>query len=156
MSAVILITPVVVNWSVYSAAITASAAVMGLKILKEQILRDECSLEETATEKSIEIPLDNAKIIEQSMKRNESITVKGREITATFIKDPRGECKVVVTGKDLSHEEIEKRGRELVRKVNQEYARTLVKEELKKKGFNLIKEETAKDGTIRISVRKWN
>lgn len=158
MSGIVCITPLlavsgVAGWSIYAAAIAATAAGMGLKILAERA--GDVDLETETERNTVELPLENAKVVEQSLQRASRVRVQGDDIEITFIKDPRGDCKVEVTGETLSCDELRVRGQEMIQKVNQEYTRIRIKEELKKKGYTLEKEEQEEDGTIRLTVGKW-
>ncbi len=158
MSGIVCITPLiavsgVAGWSVYAAAIAATAAGMGLRILAEKM--EEVDQEAETERNTVELPLENAKVVEQTLQRASRVRVQGDGFEITFIKDPRGDCKVEVTGETLSCEELRARGQEMIQKVNQEYARIRIKEELKKKGYVLEKEEQQEDGTIRLTVGKW-
>jgi hypothetical protein len=157
MSGIICITPLiavsgVAGWAIYGAAIAAAAAGLGLQVLADKQETD--AAESQPLSNTVQIPIDTAKVVEQSLQRNERIVVKDENIEIAFIKNPRGDCRVEVTGEELSCEELKRRGEKVVKRVNQEYARIRVKQELKKKGFILEKEDVDEDGTIRLTVGK--
>lgn len=152
MSVVFVVAPMVVaGWPLLCGAAAAAAGALGYKALA----REEIIEAEDATERFVEIPIEDSQVIAESMARESQFAIRKEDVTATFSRSADGRCTVHVAGQNKTEEELSAIGRELVGKVTQQYAYNKVVTELKTQGFTVTSEEVTNDQAIRIHVSKY-
>ena len=153
MSAVIILTPVIIGgWPSIMAAIAGAASALGL-VVRQQVKEEQ--RQEQAVEQSVEVELANSEVIAQNLATDkEMVLVKG-DIEIRVGRDERGRCRVCAKGKGKSKTELEQIAREFSQKLTQCFIYNRVATELKNKGFQMVNEEVMEDQSIRINVRRW-
>ena len=152
VSVVFVVAPMVVaGWPIMCAAIAAAAGALGYKALASGNTVES----ERESECWVEIPIEDSQIIAESMARESQFTINKDDLTATFSRSADGRCVVHVSGENMSDEQLQSVGRELVGRVTQQYAYNKVVTELKSQGFTVTDEEVTADQAIRIHVTKY-
>lgn len=154
MSVVFMVTPMVIaGWPLLCGAVAAAAGTLGYKALTHDQV--DGVVEDTSTERWVDIPLDDSQVIADSMARESQFTIRKDDITASFSRAADGRCSVHVSGENKSEAQLSAIGQELVGRVTQQYAYNKVVSELKAQGFTVTAEEVTNDQAIRIRVSKY-
>ncbi|MEW6556992.1 MAG: hypothetical protein AB1349_06525 [Elusimicrobiota bacterium] len=151
MSAVSVLTPVLVNvaWPVITAAVAGALTSIGYNVV-----RPAARVKGTDdVKKSVELELKNASAVGEKLGEEEELVLENGPVTVSFKKDAEGKCKVCVSGRGKSDEELKALGTEISNRIVQTYVHQKITQELKKRGFTM-KEEKLADGTIKLSVKK--
>jgi len=155
MSAIIILTPIVsAAWPAFSSAIVTAAAGLGFSMHAAKAA-DDLKKQEEKKKETVELDIQNSKIITDAIAKEDEITFVKDDISLTFRKDARGKCSICVAGEGRSRGELREIGNEAARKVVQEYVHSKVMSELKQRGFEIAEEEVAADKTIHLTVRRW-
>ncbi len=151
MSAIFVVVPVLMSagWPAVQAAAIAAATALGFT------QREELSSQEEKKVERVEVEVEGASIIGDTLSREQELTFEKEGIVVTFYKDIRGRCGVQVCGEGLSRNQLLRLGRQISQRLIQEYVREKVIGELKKRGFQMVEEAVAPDRSIRLTVRKW-
>lgn len=150
MSAVIVLAPIVVaSWPVLASAVVAAAASAGFRIAR----RDPPGAQRKAAQ-SVELSMENASVVADSLSPDEKVAVERSGVRVTFSRDARGGFRTCVEG-DLSKDELRAVGEDLSGRVIQQYVYRRLSQELGRSGFSTVAEEKAPDGAIRLRVRRY-
>jgi hypothetical protein len=154
MSAVIILTPVIIaNWATIAAAVAGAASAIGL-VVKETVKQD-IAQQVQATEQTVEVELAHSEIIAKNLALEKEIVLTKGDIEIRVGRDERGRCKVCVKGKGRTKAELKQIAEEFSQKMTQCFVYNRVATELKNKGFQMVNEEVMDDQSIRINVRRW-
>lgn len=154
MSAFVVMVPAVIGGPAFAAAVAVAGVAMGLKAISAATQEQAsvcCEKGET-----VEVGLDSSHTMAETLEEGEVLPLEGNGFKVDFVKSPRGDCLMRVTGEGKSKADLEQLGRDLLNRVTQQYAYQKITTELKKKGFSLVKETVEEDQTIKITVRKWS
>ncbi len=157
MSAVIIITPVVIaSWPAITAAVAGAASAVGLMVghtVKERVA--DALAENEQVENQVEVELEDSEVLTKGMAREEEIVLTKGDIELRVTRDERGRCKVCAKGAGHSEAELKQIAEQFVKKMTQCFIYNRVASELKNKGFQMVNEEVMEDETIRLNVRRW-
>ena len=149
MSAVVVLAPLVVaSWPVLASAVVAAAAAAGFLVVKEKEVRKKAPL------RSVELSMENAEVIADSLSPDQEIVVEREGVRVRFARDARGGFRTCVEG-DLDKERLRAIGEELSGQVIQQYVYRRLSQELGQSGFTKVEEERTPDGSIRLHVRRY-
>jgi hypothetical protein len=150
MSAVVVLAPLVVaSWPVLASAVVAAAASAGFRVVR----KEEPQLKKAA-KNSVDLAMENADVVADSLSPDQQIVVERNGIRVSFSRDARGHFKTCAEG-DASKEELKKIGEDLSGRVIQQYVYRRLSQELGQSGFSTVSEEKAPDGAIRLHVRRY-
>jgi hypothetical protein len=154
MSAVVILTPVVVaGWPTIVAAVAGAASALGL-VVKETV-KQEVAQQEQAAQQSVEVELSNSEVITKNLALEKEIVLTKGDIEIRVNRDERSRCSVCVKGKGRTKAELKQIAEEFSQKMTQCFVYNRVATELKNKGFQMVNEEVMDDKSIRINVRRW-
>ncbi len=149
MSAVVVLAPVVVaSWPVLASAVVAAAAATGFRVVREP------KAAAAAKRESVELTLENADVVAESMSPDEKIVVERQDVRVTFSRDARGRFRTCVEG-GLSKDRLRAVGEEISGLVIQQYVYRRLSQELGRTGFSTLSEEKSADGSIHLRVRRF-
>lgn len=147
MSCVCVIAPmVIVAWPTLSAAIVAAAVSAGFRIEKNPARDKKLN--------SVEVEVPNAEVLQDAMRRDESMVVERNQVRVIFTRDARGQLKTCVEGPG-SKDELKRIGEDLSGRVIQQFVYQRLTQELSKGGFTMVREEAGPDRSIRLQVRRF-
>lgn len=151
MSAVVVLAPVVVaSWPILASAVVAAAASAGFRVVR----REEPRIRKAAAANSVELSMENAEVVADSLSPDQKIVVERDGVRVVFARDARGSFRTCVEG-DLGKEELRRIGEDLSGRVIQQYVYRRLSQELGRNGFSTVSEEKAPDGAIRLHVRRY-
>jgi ABC-type transporter MlaC component len=154
MSAIIVLTPVIIaNWPVITAAVAGAASAMGL-LVKESISQ-AVEEKQSNVERNVEVELSDSKVLMESMATDQEIVLTKGAIELRVKRDERGRCSVCAKGTGHSEAELKQIAEEFTGKLTQCFVYDKVMRELKNKEFQVVNEEVMEDEGIRIHVRRW-
>ncbi len=154
MSAVLILTPVIISsWPIIATAVAGAASAMGLMI-KESV-KESVKESQTDVEQSVEVELSESQVLAESMATDQEIVLTKGTIELRVRRDERGRCCVCAKGVGHSDAELRQVAEEFTRKLTQCFVYDKVMRELKTKEFQVVNEELTEDGGIRIHVRRW-
>src|ERR1017187_9830979 len=105
MSAVSILTPVVVAaWPVFSAVVAAAATSMGYTVVADVLDRVGPMTATAKTAGRVELQIANTELMTDQLGRDQHITVTRGGVTVTFSRDARGQAKVCVNGTGQTEE----------------------------------------------------
>ncbi|MFC1671646.1 DUF1257 domain-containing protein [Planctomycetota bacterium] len=151
MSAIILL-PVIIPavaaaWPVVATAAAAAAAAMGYASIR--------SSSEVKGGVEVEIPVENSEAVTGDMALGEELVFAKDDVRVIFFRNVEGRVAVKVCGKGKSEDELGAIGREVSRKLVQQYAYHRVVSELKQRNLSVVQEDVEEDGTVRLQVRTY-
>jgi hypothetical protein len=157
MSAVLILTPLVVGggWTAVSAAAAGAAVALGLTVratAKEEIASAE---EEAAVKNAVEVEVKNSEVLENVATEQQIVLRAKGGVELRVKRDARGRCVVCASGKGKTKAELQAVAERFTEKMTQCFVYNRVMTELKAKGFQVMSEERAKDETVNIRVRRW-
>ncbi len=156
MSTVVVLTPVIISsWPAITAAVAGAAAALGLVVKESAKAEVEAQTEVQDAVQTVEVELEESQILAQSVATGNQIVMTKGTIELKVTRDERGRCKVCVSGKGHSKEELKQMGEEFTQKLSQCFVYNRVMSEVKNKGFQVINEELMEDDTVRINIRHW-
>ena len=154
MSAVLILTPVVIGgWPTIVAAVAGAASALGL-VVKETVKQD-IAQQEQAAQQSVEVELSNSEVITKNLALEKEIVLTKGDIEIRVGRDERGRCSICVKGKGRTKAELKQMAEEFSQKMTQCFVYNRVATELRNKGFQMVNEEVMDDKSIRINVRRW-
>lgn len=154
MSAILVLTPIVIgSWPAITAAAAGAAAAMGL-IVKESI-KETAKESQSTVEENVEFELSDSKVLAESMATDQEIVLTKGSINLRVRRDERGRCSVCARGVGHSETELKQIAEEFSKKLTQCFVYDKVVSELKNKEFQVVNEEVMEDESIRIHVRRW-
>lgn len=149
MSAVVVLAPLVVaSWPVLASAVVAAAAAAGFRVVKEKEVLKKAPV------RSVELSMENAEVIADSLSPDQEIVVEREGVRVRFSRSARGGFRTCVEG-DLDKERLREIGEELSGQVIQQYVYRRLSQELGQSGFTRVEEERTPDGSIRLHVRRY-
>lgn len=152
MSAVLILTPVIVSsWPAIAAAVAGAATSMGFAA-KESI-SEAMAVEEE--QNSVEVEVEASEVLSENVATGQEIVLTKDNVELRVKRDERGRCTVCANGKGHSKAELQKMADEFSQKMVQCYTYNRVATELKNKGFQVVNEEMMEDEAVRIHVRRW-
>ena len=156
MSAVSILTPVVVAaWPVFSAVVAAAATSMGYTVVADVLDRVGPMTATAKTAGRVELQIANTELVTDQLGRDQHITVTRGGVTVTFSRDARGQAKVCVNGVGETEEALRALGEELSQRVVQQYVYQRLIDECRARQFLVVEEEVEADKSIRLKVRHW-
>ena len=156
MSAVSILTPVVVAaWPVFSAVVAAAATSMGYTVVADVLDRVGPMTATAKTAGRVELQIANTELVTDQLGRDQHITVTRGGVTVTFSRDARGQAKVCVNGVGETEEALRALGEELSQRVVQQYVYQRLIDECRARQFLVVEEEVEADKIIRLKVRHW-
>lgn len=156
MSAILILTPVVIgSWPVITAAVAGAAAAMGLVVSESVKEAVKESQSDSTVEQSVEVELSDSEVLAESMATDQEIVLTKGTIELRVKRDERGRCSVCAKGIGHSEAELKQVAEEFTQKLTQCYVYDKVVRELKNKEFQVVNEEVMEDESIRIHVRRW-
>ncbi len=159
MSAVLILTPLIVGggWTAISAAAAGAAVALGLTVrsaAKEEIAEARQG-QAVAARNSVEVEVKNSEVLE-NVRTEQQIVLRGQEGVEVRVKrDARGRCVVCASGQGKTKAELKAFAERFTGRMTQCFVYNRVMTELKAKGFQVMSEERAKDETVNIRVRQW-
>ncbi|MHC4640058.1 MAG: DUF1257 domain-containing protein [Planctomycetota bacterium] len=154
MSAILILTPVVIGgWPVIAAAVAGAASAMGL-IVSESV-KETMKESQVDKERNVEIELSDSEVLAESMATDKEIVLTKGTIELRVKRDERGRCSVCAKGIGHSDVELKQIAEEFTQRLTQCFVYDKVVRELKKKEFQVVNEEVLEDESIRIHVRRW-
>lgn len=156
MSAVILISPIVVaGWPVFAAAVASAATSLGYSELAEKATERKTALFARPKRAEVELEVPNSEVVTGQLGRDQKITVYKDGVTITFRRDERGKPTLSVCGTGYSNEDLQAMGEELSRRVIRDYVYSQIKAEIEAKQYTVIDEEIDENHSIHLTVRHW-
>jgi len=157
MSAVLILTPLIVGggWPAISAAAAGAAVALGLSVratAKEGIALAEDGV---AVKESVEVEVKNSEIVENVATDQQIVLQAKGGVEIRVKRDARGRCVVCASGKGKTKAELRQFAQRFTDRMTQCFVYNRVMTELKAKGFQVMSEERAKDETVNIRVRQW-
>ncbi|MFH1768433.1 MAG: DUF1257 domain-containing protein [Candidatus Omnitrophota bacterium] len=148
MSVFFVITPVIASSPLFATAIASVAGAAGFKIFSQ-------SQANSGSRTKVEIPIDENYLLNEVLEKEGNIALKRDDMTITFTRDLRGQCKIHLDAENKNEEELKEIGQNTLNKILQQYSHKKVISDLESKGFSVSDEEVLDDGTIKIQVRRW-
>jgi hypothetical protein len=157
MSAILILTPLIIggSWPAISAAAAGAAVALGLVVrstAKEELATAE---EELAVKNSVEVEVKNSEVLENVATEQEIVLQAKGGVEVRVKRDARGRCVVCASGKGKTKVELQAFAERFTERMTQCFVYNRVMTELKAKGFQVTSEERAKDETVNIRVRRW-
>jgi Protein of unknown function (DUF1257) len=154
MSAVLILTPVIISsWPMIATAVAGAASAMGL-LIKESA-KEMAKESQTEAERRVEVELSGSEVLAESMTTDQEIVLTKGTIELRVRRDERGRCSVCAKGLGHSDAELRQIAEEFTQKLTQCFVYDKVMRELKTKEFQVVNEDVTEDGSIRIHVRRW-
>jgi hypothetical protein len=156
MSAVSILTPVVVAaWPVFSAVVAAAATSLGYTVVADVLDKVGPMTAATKTNRQVELQIANTELVTDQLGRDQHIAVTRGGVTVTFSRDARGQARLCVTGVGETEEALRAFGEELSQRVVQQYVYQRLIDECRARQFLVVEEEVEADKSIRLKVRHW-
>ncbi len=154
MSAILILTPVIIgNWAAITAAVASAAAATGL--LVKESANETVEQKQRNIERSVEVELSDSEVLSESMATDQEIVLTKGAIELRVKRDERGRCSVCARGTGHSEAELKQIAEEFTQRLTQCFVYDKVVRELKNKEFQIVNEEVMEDESIRIHVRRW-
>ena len=157
MSAIIILTPIVIaSWPAIAAAVAGAASAIGLAA--RQAVKDsvkDLERQKAETVQQVELELADSSVLSKNLAGEKEIVLTKGDIELRVSSDERGRCRVCAKGKGHSQQELKQLAEQFTQKMTQCFIYNRVTSELKTKGFQVVNEEVMKDDAIRIHVRRW-
>ena len=157
MSAILILTPLIVGagWPAITAAAAGAAVALGLTV-RSTAKEEAASAEENVQVKnSVEVEVKNSEVL-QNVATEQQIVLKAQDGVEVRVKrDARGRCVVCASGQGKSKAELQAFAERFTERMTQCFVYNRVMTELKAKGFQVTSEERAQDETVNIRVRRW-
>jgi len=154
MSAVVILTPIVISsWPAITAAVAGAAAGLGLMV-KETV---EEAVQEVEVEvgQSVEVELANSEVLAENLATGKEIVLTKADLQIRVGRDERGRCTVCASGKGRSKTELKQIADDFAQKMTQCFVYNRVMSEVKSRNFQVVNEEVMEDESVRIHVRRW-
>ena len=157
MSAILILTPLIVGggWSAISAAAAGAAIALGLTVrstAKEEIA---AAAETAVVKNSVEVEVKNSEILQNVVTEQEIVLQAQDGVEVRVKRDARGRCVVCASGRDKTKAELQAFAERFTERMTQCFVYNRVMTELKAKGFQVMSEDRAQDETVNIRVRRW-
>ena len=150
MSAIIILTPVVIgSWPVISAAVVGAASALGYAAAARE------RVAEARRHVCVDVDVENSEVVTEGLAAGETMAFEKDGVIVSFMRDPRGQCRIQVMGENRTTEELQQIGTEVSERVTQQFVYNKVATELRNRNFEFVEEEVDENQTIRIHVRNW-
>jgi translation initiation factor 1 (eIF-1/SUI1) len=156
MSAILILTPLIIggSWPAITAAAAGAAVALGLTV-RTTAKEGLAVAEEDTVRNSVEVEVKNSEIL-QSVATEQQIVLQAQGgVEVTVKRDARGRCVVCASGRGKTKAELKALAEQFTERMTQCFVYNRVMTELKAKGFQVMSEERAKDETVNIRVRRW-
>jgi ABC-type transporter MlaC component len=154
MSAIIILTPVIISsWPAITAAVAAAASAMGMAV--SESVKAAAKEEQQVTEKTVEVELQQSEVVSKNLSADKEIVVTKGDVELRVKRDETGRCVVCAKAKGHNEAELKMIAKDFGEKLTQCYIYDKVMRELKSKNFQVVNEEVSEDQSIRINVRRW-
>lgn len=155
MSAIVIITPLVISaWPAFGSAVAAAAVSMGFTVLNEGINQHRLT-EHQQGGLTVTLDVPNSSAVTGGLGRDQRIRIARDGIIAEFSRDARGRDSVCVTGEGYSQDALRSMGEELAGRTVQHYVLAKLKTEMAGRGMDLVEETVGEDNSVRLRVRHW-
>lgn len=156
MSAVSILTPVVVAaWPMFSAVVAAAATSLGYTVVADVLDNVKTESTTTKTVQRVELEIANTELVTDQLGRDQHIAVTRDGVTVKFSRDARGRAQVCVNGVGETEETLRAVGEELSQRVVQQYVYQRLIDECRSRQYLVVEEEVEADKSIRLKVRHW-
>jgi tRNA(Phe) wybutosine-synthesizing methylase Tyw3 len=153
MSAVILLTPIVIaTWPAFSAAVISAATALGYAQAESLFSSGKKSTNQAA---AINLEIANSTVMTDQLGRDQKITVTRDGVSITFRRDERGKASLTVSGETYSHEKLRALGEELSKRVVQQYIYQQIMAEVDARQYVLVDQSVDAQNAIHLTVRHW-
>ena len=116
MSAVLILTPVVIGgWPTIVAAVAGAASALGL-VVKETV-KQEVAQQEQAAQQSVEVELTNSEVITKNLALEKEIVLTKGDVEIRVGRDERGRCSICVKGKGRTKAELKQMAEEFSQRL---------------------------------------
>ena len=154
MSAVVILTPVVISsWPAITAAVAGAAAGLGLMV--KETVKEAVAETEVATEQTVEVELADSEVLADNLVTGKEIVLTKADLEIRVGRDERGRCTVCASGKGKSKVELKQIADDFAQKMTQCFVYNRVMSEVKSRNFQVVNEEVMDDESVRIHVRRW-
>ena len=154
MSAVVILTPVVISsWPAITAAVAGAAAGLGLMV--KETVKEAVAETEVATEQTVEVELADSEVLADNLVTGKEIVLTKADLEIRVGRDDRGRCTVCASGKGKSKVELKQIADDFAQKMTQCFVYNRVMSEVKSRNFQVVNEEVMDDESVRIHVRRW-
>ena len=154
MSAVVILTPVVISsWPAITAAVAGAAAGLGLMV--KETVKEAVAETEVNVEQSVEVELADSEVLAESLTTGKKIVLTKADLEIRVGRDERGRCTVCASGKGRSKVELKQIADDFAQKMTQCFVYNRVMSEVKSRNFQVVNEEVMDDESVRIHVRRW-
>ena len=151
MSGIVVVSPLLLAAPVVMAAATAAASSLGFTVCSGKM--DEL-LETSEEDTVVGFDVTEASGLKELLQQQGPLALK-RPDALVLIREKGSGVHMEVRGR-APEAELETIGRELLQSINQHYAYDRVMSDLKSRGFESLEEEVEEDGTIRLTLRRWD
>jgi len=154
MSAVVILTPIVISsWPAITAAVAGAAA--GLGMMVKETVKEAVEETEVNVEQSVEVELADSEVLAENLATNKEVVLTKADLQIRVGRDERGRCTVCATGKGRSKAELKQIAEDFAQKMTQCFVYNRVMSEVKSRNFQVVNEEVMEDESVRIHVRRW-
>lgn len=155
MSAVAIITPIVISsWPAVSAAMAAAAVSLGFTVTDETVNGGKNRNHVQGT-RTVTLDVPNSEAVTGGLGRDQRLRMIRDGVTVEFRRDARGRDSVCVTGDGLAEEQLRSIGDELAGRMVQQYVLSKLKTEMAGRGMDLVEESVDENNAVRLRVRHW-
>ena len=157
MSAILILTPLIVGggWTAMSAAAAGAAVALGLTVRSTAQEEIAAAAETAVVKNSVEVEVKNSEIL-QNVATEQQIVLQAKGGVEVRVKrDARGRCVVCASGKGKTKAELKAFAERFTERMTQCFVYNRVMTELKSRGFQVMNEERMEDESLRINVRRW-
>lgn len=155
MSAVAIITPIVISsWPAVSAAMAAAAVSLGFTVTDETMNGGKNRNHVQGT-RTVTLDVPNSEAVTGGLGRDQRLRMIRDGVTVEFRRDARGRDSVCVTGDGLAEEQLRSIGDELAGRMVQQYVLSKLKTEMAGRGMDLVEESVDENNAVRLRVRHW-
>jgi formylmethanofuran dehydrogenase subunit E len=155
MSAVCVLTPIVIAaWPAFSAAVVAAATSLGYQVGAAATQKLDVTVEEDKPRR-VQLEIEQSELVMDQLGRDQHISVTREGVTVTFSRDTRGRASLCVTGTGQTAEELRALGKELGKRVVQQYVYQRLMDEIRARQFVVVEEEVDETHAIRLKARHW-
>ncbi|HXE72556.1 MAG TPA: DUF1257 domain-containing protein [Candidatus Nitrosotenuis sp.] len=158
MSGVFVVVPVMISAPVVFSAATAVAAALGYSVAQRGLQDAADSLKLRGQESStVEQEIEDSQGLAQLVDQEGELVLTRPDVVVRFTRSRGDRCRMTICGlKKQSPEELQAIGQELTEKMLQQYAYHQIVSQMKQRGFSKIEETVEEDGTIRLTLRRWD
>lgn len=155
MSAVAIITPIVISsWPAVSAAMASAAVSLGFTVADETANAGKNrNLVQGSRTVTLDVP--NSEAVTGGLGRDQKLRMVRDDVTVEFRRDARGHDSVCVTGDGLAEDQLRAIGDELAGRMVQHYVLSKLKTEMAGRGMDLVEETVDENNAVRLRVRHW-